>query len=64
MKDTVRLPRITKPAAAPTPAAKKPSGKDTVRIERPAANTPPASGTTLEDYLQQQKPHVDPPHQS
>lgn len=49
-KDTVRLPR---------PAKK--TGKDTVRLPRPAAKPAPAPGTTLQDYLQQQKPHVEPP---
>ncbi len=51
-KDTVRLPRPAKKA-----------GKDTVRLPRPAAKAAPASGATLEDYLQQQHPHVEPPPQ-
>ncbi len=49
-KDTVRLPRPAKKA-----------GKDTVRLPRPAAKPAPAPGTMLEDYLQQQHPHVEPP---
>ena len=49
-KDTVRLPRPVKPAT-----------KDTVRIDRPSATTTPEGGATLEDFLKQQKPHVDPP---
>lgn len=51
-KDTVRLPRPVKPAS-----------KDTVRLDRPAAKAGPAAGASLEDFLQQQKPHVDPPAQ-
>lgn len=58
MKDTVRIPRPTKPATqdtAPLSRPAKPGGKDTVRLDRPA------EGTQLEAYLKQQKPHVDPP---
>ncbi len=51
-KDTVRLPRPVKPAT-----------KDTVRLDRPTAKTTPEGGATLEDFLKQQKPHVDPPKQ-
>ena len=51
-KDTVRLPRAAKPAT-----------KDTVRLDRPVSKTTPQQGATLEDYLKQQKPHVDPPKQ-
>lgn len=51
-KDTVRLPRATK----------KP-GKDTVRLPRPPAKAAPTRGATLEDYLQQQHPQVEPPKQ-
>lgn len=51
-KDTVRLPRTAKKV-----------GKDTVRLPRPAAKPDPAPGTTLEDYLKQQHPHVEPPPQ-
>lgn len=53
-KDTVRLPRMTKPSA-----------KDTVRLNRPPAKTSssPQAGASLEDFVQQQKPHIDPPPQ-
>ena len=64
MKDTVRIPRPTKPATqdtAPLSRPAKPGGKDTVRLDRPPAKGRPAEGTQLEDYLKQQKPHVDPP---
>lgn len=53
-KDTVRLARTAKPAS-----------KDTVRIDRLSAKTEsnpqPGSSDGLEDFLQQQKPHVEPP---
>jgi hypothetical protein len=45
------------------PGSAKATGKDTVRLPRPAGTKPPATGATLEDYLQQQKPHVEPPPQ-
>jgi hypothetical protein len=68
MSDTARLPRSASPSAKDTvriqrPA--KPASKDTVRIDRrPAAGTPaPQPGTNLEDFLKQQKPHVEPPQQ-
>ena len=51
-KDTVRLPRPTKHVT-----------KDTVRLDRPASKRAPQKGATLEDFLKQQKPHVDPPKQ-
>jgi hypothetical protein len=41
----------------------KPATKDTVRLDRPTAKTTPEGGATLEDFLKQQKPHVDPPKQ-
>jgi hypothetical protein len=49
-KETVRLPRVVKK-----------TGKDTVRLNRPAAKPAPAPGATMEDYLKQQKPHLEPP---
>ncbi len=66
MKDTVRLSRPAPPAAKDTvrlarPA--KPATKDTVRLDRPAPKSGVAGGATLEDFLRQQKPHVDPPPQ-
>lgn len=66
MKDTVRLPRVTKPAppAALSPCGSpKPAGKDTVRLDRPAGKQPARTGATLKNYLHQQKPHVEPPPQ-
>lgn len=66
MSDTARIPRPSVPSAKDTvrlPRPAKPMGKDTVRLPRPAGAKPPAasSGATLEDYLQRQKPHVEPP---
>lgn len=52
-KETVRLAR----------PAKKPATKETVRLDRPRPKTAPTAGASLEDYLKQQKPHVDPPPQ-
>ena len=66
MKDTVRLSRPATPTAKDTvrlPRPIKPSAKETVRLDRPAANRVPAEGVTLEDFLKQQKPHVEPPKQ-
>lgn len=66
MSDTVRIPRSVSPSAKDTvrlPRATKPAGKDTVRLDRPAPHAPAQGGATLEDYLQQQKPHVEPPPQ-
>ncbi len=34
-----------------------------MRLDRPAPKGSPATGATLEDFLRQQKPHVDPPAQ-
>lgn len=65
MSDTVRIPRPSAPSAKDTvrlPRPAKPATKDTVRLPRPVGATkPPVPGATLEDYLQQQKPHVEPP---
>ncbi len=66
MKDTVRLPRVGQTAvagAAHIPGSAKATGKDTVRLPRPAGTKSPTTGTTLEDYLQQQKPHIGPQQQ-
>ena len=68
MSDTVRIHRPTKPTAKDTvrlPRPTQPAKGDTVRLPRPASsNAPTAPGNaTLEDYLQQQKPHVEPPPQ-
>ncbi len=66
MSDTVRITRPTTPSAKDTvrlPRPAKPSAKETVRLNRPPAKSSPQPGTTLEDYLQQQKPHVEPPPQ-
>ena len=66
MKDTVNPSRPTTPTAKDTvrlPRPVKPATKDTVRLDRPAAKSGPATGASLEDYLKQQKPHVDPPPQ-
>jgi hypothetical protein len=53
-KDTIRLPRMAKPAT-----------KETVRLDRlPSKSKPsPQPGASLEDYLQQQEPHGEPPPQ-
>lgn len=65
MSDTARITRPTTPSAKDTvrlPRPAKPASKDTVRLNRPPATPPaPQPGTSLEDYLQQQKPHVEPP---
>ncbi|MFM8470014.1 MAG: hypothetical protein ACKODH_08595 [Limisphaerales bacterium] len=64
MSDTVRIPRITKPTAKDTvrlPRPGKPASGDTVRLDRRPGTPPAATSGTLEDYLQQQKPHVEPP---
>ncbi|MEQ2008734.1 MAG: hypothetical protein ABMA26_18295 [Limisphaerales bacterium] len=66
MSDTVRIPRPTQPSGKDTvrlPRPAKPPTKATVRLDRPPAKSGPATGATLEDYLQQQKPHVEPPKQ-
>lgn len=66
MSDTARIPRSSVPSAKDTvrlPRPAKAAGKDTVRLPRPVGTKPPATGATLEDYLQQQKPHVEPPPQ-
>jgi len=66
MSDTARIPRPSVPSAKDTvrlPRPAKATGKDTVRLPRPAGSKPPTAGATLEDYLQQQKPHVEPPPQ-
>ncbi|PAW84501.1 MAG: hypothetical protein B9S33_11560 [Pedosphaera sp. Tous-C6FEB] len=68
MSDTVRLTRSAPPTAKDTvrlPRVAKPSMSDTVRIDRlPAKTNPtPPAGSTLDDFLKQQKPHVDPPPQ-
>lgn len=66
MSDTVRHPRSAPPTAKDTvrlPRVAKPSKSDTVRIDRQPAkpNLTPSSGSTLDDFLKQQKPHVAPP---
>lgn len=66
MSDTVRITRPNQPSPKDTvrlPRAAKPTGKDTVRISRPAPKPAEQGGATLEDFLKQQKPHVDPPAQ-
>ena len=66
MSDTVRIQRPTQPSAKETVRLSRPvksATKDTVRLDRPTAKPPAQGGATLEDYLQQQKPHVDPPPQ-
>lgn len=68
MSDTVRIQRPSPPSAKDTvrlPRPKAPASGDTVRLHRitpkPGSSAPP--GASLEDYLQQQKPHVEPPPQ-
>ncbi len=66
MKDTVGLSHPAKPTAKDTvrlPRPAKPSAKETVRLDRPPSTKLPTAGTTLEDFLKQQKPHVEPPPQ-
>ncbi|MBI5801137.1 MAG: hypothetical protein HZA92_10525 [Verrucomicrobia bacterium] len=66
MSDTVRIQRPTQPSAKDTVRLSrpvKPATKDTVRLDRPAAKSAPTEGATLEDFLKQQKPHVEPPPQ-
>lgn len=66
MKDTVRLSRPVPPAGKDTVRLArpvKPATKETVRLDRPAPKGVPVEGATLEDFLRQQKPHVDPPPQ-
>ena len=68
MNDRAHTPGPTQPSAKETVRLSrpvKPAGKDTVRLDRPAAKpgTGPQKGASLEDYLKQQKPHVDPPKQ-
>lgn len=68
MSDTVRIPRSVPPSAKDTvrlPRMAKPATKETVRLDRlPAKTNPsPQPGASLEDFLKQQKPHVEPPPQ-
>lgn len=68
MSDTSRSPRTTPPSAKDTvrlPRMAKPATKATVRIDRlPAKINPgPQPGASLDDFLKQQKPHVEPPPQ-
>ncbi len=66
MSDTVRIPRPTPPTAKDTVRLARPpvpTAKDTVRLARPAPKSAPTEGASLEDYLKQQKPHVEPPKQ-
>ncbi|KAF0171039.1 MAG: hypothetical protein FD161_4435 [Limisphaerales bacterium] len=66
MSDTVRIPRSVPPSAKDTvrlPRPAKPATGDTVRLHRAPSKANPAEGASLEDYLKQQKPHVEPPPQ-
>lgn len=68
MSDTVRIPRSVPPSAKDTvrlPRTARPATKETVRLDRLPAktNAGPQPGASLEDFLKQQKPHVEPPPQ-
>lgn len=68
MSDTARIPRTTPPSAKDTvrlPRMAKPATKATVRIDRlpTKINPAPQPGASLDDFLKQQKPHVEPPPQ-
>jgi hypothetical protein len=68
MSDTARIPRPSAPSAKDTvrlPRPKAPAPGDTVRLHRttPKPGAPARPGATLEDFLKQQKPHVEPPPQ-